>query len=211
IENTDRLNSDANFCYVVDETPCNAEESTSLHIVLPALEPKESWKDVEISPSISQEYQHKFQQLLQKFPTTFTDIPGRTTQAVHTIKLVDDCPIKLRPYNLPLHYQEAVEKEIDEMLRLGIIEPSSSPYSFPMVIVKKKDGNIRICIDYRKLNRVTVLDAENMPNIEDLFHRLAGAKYFTRLDLSKGYWQIPLAEDNILPSRHLEACFNLDI
>ena len=83
------------------------------------------------------------------------------------------------------------------MLQMGVIEPSKSPYSAPVVIVRKKNGEHRFCIDYRRLNSVTKTDAEVMPNIEDLFAGISSNKnkFFTKIDLSKGYWQIALTEE----------------
>ncbi|KAL8586472.1 hypothetical protein ACOMHN_050067 [Nucella lapillus] len=78
------------------------------------------------------------------------------------------------------------------MLKMGVIESASSPYSAPIVLVKKKDGKVRFCIDYRKLNKVLIFDAEPLPNVEQLFTKLGKARYFSKLDLSNGYWQIPV-------------------
>ena len=83
------------------------------------------------------------------------------------------------------------------MLDLGIIRASTSPYASPIVIVKKKDGSNRICVDYRKLNKVTVADPEPIKTSEDLFQRLGKSNYFSKIDLSKRYWQIPVAEKDV--------------
>ena len=82
------------------------------------------------------------------------------------------------------------------MLDAGVIEPSNSPYNSPIVIVKKKDGTNRFCIDYRRLNAVTKFDNEPMGNPEDIMTKLSKDKYFTKIDLTKGYWQIPVAESS---------------
>ena len=82
------------------------------------------------------------------------------------------------------------------MVDLGIIRTSASPYASPIVIVKKKDVPNQICVDYRKLNKVTVADPEPMKTPEDLFRRLGKSNYFSKIDLSKGYWQIPVAEED---------------
>ena len=79
------------------------------------------------------------------------------------------------------------------MLSLGVIRESNSPFAFPIVIVKKKDGSDCICVDYRKLNKLTVADPGPMTPAEDLFQRLGKSKYYSKIDLSKGYWQIPVA------------------
>ena len=78
----------------------------------------------------------------------------------------------------------------------GVIEPSQSEWSSPIVVVKKKDGNIRLCIDYRRLNSTTPFDAYPMPRTDELIDRLGGAKYITTLDLAKGYWQVPMKEED---------------
>ena len=83
------------------------------------------------------------------------------------------------------------------MMKMGVIRESSSPYASPVVVVKKKDNTNRICVDYRRLNKLTVFDPEPMPTAEHLFQKLNGDKYFTRIDLSKGYWQISIPEEDI--------------
>ena len=83
------------------------------------------------------------------------------------------------------------------MLNMGVIRKSSSPYASPVVIVKKKNGSNRICVDYRKLNKVTISDPEPMKTSEDLFQQLGKSKFFSKIDLSEGYWQIPVAEEDV--------------
>jgi hypothetical protein len=87
-----------------------------------------------------------------------------------------------------------LKAEIEMMLELGVIEPSKSEWSSPIVIVPKKDNTLRICIDFRKLNAQSRFDAYPMPRIDDLLERIGQAKYITTLDLCKGYWQVPLEE-----------------
>ena len=83
-----------------------------------------------------------------------------------------------------------METEIQEMLYLGVIELSVSPYSLPIVLVPKKDGSVWFCIDFRTLNKIIKYDAEPMPNMEEVINKLSGHKYFSKIDLSKGYWQV---------------------
>ncbi|GFO15101.1 polyprotein [Plakobranchus ocellatus] len=105
---------------------------------------------------------------------------------------------RMQLYGLnPIRYLlllEFVIQEINDLLSLGVIEPSDSPYCFSIVVVKKKDGSMRLCIDFRKLN--AVFDAENIPRQEDLFNQLSHAMIFSSCDLCKTYWQIPLHPEN---------------
>ena len=82
------------------------------------------------------------------------------------------------------------------MLERGVIQPSRSPYSAPIVLQKKKDGSWRFCVDYRKLNDVTVKDAYPMPNQAQVFDALRGNTFFSSVDLASGYWQVPVAAEH---------------
>ena len=93
--------------------------------------------------------------------------------------------------------RESLRKDITDMIKMGVIRESSSPYASPVVVVKKKDNTNRVCVDYRKLNKLTVFDPEPMPTAEHLFQKLSGDKFFSKIDLSKGYWQIAIPEEDI--------------
>ena len=97
---------------------------------------------------------------------------------------------------MPFVLREEVDKLIQEMLSQQVIVPSASPWASPIVLVKKKDGGMRFCVDYRMLNKVTKLDEFPLPRIDDTLDLLAGAKYFTTLDLASGYWQVPMEESS---------------
>ena len=86
---------------------------------------------------------------------------------------------------MPYGVRESLRSDIQEMQDLGIIRVSNSPYASPVVIVKKKDGSDQVCVDYRKLNKLTVFDPEPMVTSEDLFRRFSEDKYFSKIDLSK--------------------------
>ena len=132
---------------------------------------------------------------MSKFQNTLTDIPGRTNVLEHDIRLTDTTPFKVHQYPTPFRAKDAIEKEIETMLEQDIIRPSSSPYCSPITVVAKPDGSIRLCIDFRKLNSVTIFDNEPIPQMDEMVTRITKAKYFTKLDLTKGYWQIPLKEN----------------
>ncbi|CAM4525673.1 unnamed protein product, partial [Lepidochelys olivacea] len=93
-----------------------------------------------------------------------------------------------------------LEREVRDMLALGVIQPSASPWASPVVLVPKKDGSVRFCVAYRKLNAITVSDAYPMPRPDKLLDKLGGARYLTTMDLTKGYWQVPLDADARLKS-----------
>ena len=92
--------------------------------------------------------------------------------------------------------RETLNKEIDNMLAMGVIEESCVAYESPVVMVKKPDRSTRVCIDYRKLNSATVFYPEPMPTAEEIFAKLAENQYFSKFNLSKGYWQVPILENN---------------
>ena len=115
----------------------------------------------------------------------------------HQIRLTDDTPIRCKPYPLPYAMREELRNEVDTMLEMGVVRPSTSPYASPIVMVKKKDGSNRVCVDFRKLNKITEVDPEPMTTAEDLFRRLSGKKYLSKIDLTKGYWQIPVAPEDV--------------
>lgn len=112
----------------------------------------------------------------------------------HHIKLSDETPFKLRAR--PIHPQdiEAVRRHIQELLDAGVIRESESPFASPIVVVRKKNGQVRLCIDYRRLNIQTIKDAYNLPKLEDTFSALNGSQWFSVLDLKSGYYQIEVEE-----------------
>ena len=165
-------------------------------LLVPEVEKTQSIQDVKVSAELSLQQHDELFAILSQYQDIFTDVPGKTTMLEHSITLQSEIPIKLKPYTIPLHLVQKFEDEVNSMLALGVIEPSTSPYSSPVVLVKKPDGAIRFCIDFRKLNAITVLDAEPIPNPDDLIAKVSKSEFFTKLDLTKGYWQIPMAESS---------------
>ena len=126
------------------------------------------------------------------FSTGPTDL-GRTDSVKHKINLTDDTPFK-GPYRRisPALYEE-VRQHLKEMLEADAIRPSVQRSS-NVFLVRKKDGSLRFCIDFRKLNSRTVRDAYNLPRVNDIIDTLIGSKYFSKLDLRSGYWQVEIDE-----------------
>ena len=136
-------------------------------------------------------------ELLTEFADVFavsSDDLGHTSLVTHTINTGSSQPIRQPARRLPLHKRAEADTLIKEMLQKKVIEPSSSPWVSPIVLVKKKDGSTRFCVDYRKLNDVTVKDSYPLPRIDDCLDALAGCKWFSTLDLCSGYWQVAMAE-----------------
>lgn len=132
---------------------------------------------------------------LRTYINAFASHPSRTatTNIVeHAIDTGDARPVYVPPYRLGPHITDNIQSMVDEMLVNGIIVESSSPWSSPVLLVKKKDGSYRFCIDLRKLNSITKRDVYPLPRIDDVLDALGKAKYFSSLDLQSGYWQVRL-------------------
>uniref|UniRef100_L7LYP4 RNA-directed DNA polymerase n=1 Tax=Rhipicephalus pulchellus TaxID=72859 RepID=L7LYP4_RHIPC len=133
------------------------------------------------------------QRLLEAYQDIFDfgDRPlGQTSFVQHRIHTGDANPVHRRPYRVSASERSVIQKEVNKMLAKDIIEPSSSPWASPVVLVKKKDGSWRFCVDYRHLNNITKKDAYPLPRIDDALDCLHGAAYFSSIDLRSGYWQI---------------------
>ncbi|MEG1463015.1 MAG: reverse transcriptase family protein [Anaerorhabdus sp.] len=125
------------------------------------------------------------------------DSLGCTPLIKHRIITEDVPPIRCRPYRISPAENESLKIEIDKLSELGVIRPSNSPWSSPIILVKKKDGSYRLVIDYRKINAITKKDAYALPRIETLLDTLGNAKVFSALDMRSGFYQVALAEDSI--------------
>ena len=117
---------------------------------------------------------------------------GRTDKLRHHIDTGSSPPVRQPVRRVAPCRREEVKELLNQMLQQGVIEPSSSPWASPVVLVRKKDGSVRFCIDYRKLNQVTRKDADPLPRIDMTLDTLHGSKWFTTLDLLSGYWQVEM-------------------
>ncbi|XP_033756184.1 uncharacterized protein LOC117338928 [Pecten maximus] len=161
-----------------EEETVDYEDGLLEDITMPQLGRKESAEDVLVSELLTKPQRKDLTELMEEFVDVLTDMPGNTSLVEHDIKTTTSEPVRLKPHNIPFNMKETIRDEVDKMLKMGVIHPSKSPYSAGVVIVRKKDGTNRFCVDYRHLNRITVFDAEPMPDAEDIFSRLAGHQCF---------------------------------
>ena len=121
---------------------------------------------------------------------------GCLTTIKHRIDTKDELPVNQRIRRTPLGFENEEKDHLEKMLTAGVIEPSSSEWASAPVLIRKKDGGMRYCIDYRALNEKTVKDQYPLPIIDDCLDTLAGTRFFSTLDLASGYYQIELEEDS---------------
>ena len=169
-----------------DEDCLNHEEMVK---ELETREFTESKEDFDINPSLSQDQTAELKNALNEYSSVFKRKPGLAAVEDHKTILTTNKPIAPKAYPVPFHLRDALKKELTEMEEEGIIRKSNSPYASPVVFVKKIDSSLRICPDYRKLNKVTIFDPEPMPSAEDLIQKMGKAKFFSKLERCKEYWQ----------------------
>ena len=171
-------------------------------VVLTDITPEPSehteWKLPDCSTA-EEEYREGLKSLVYSFRDIFSQSDadlGCYTGVEHRIEMSDERPFKQRYRRIPPHMFEEVADHLKQLEANGIIRPSCSPYSSPIVCARKKDGRLRMCVDFRWLNNRTKKDNYCLPRVEEILDSLNGAKYFSKLDLKSGYHQIPIAEEH---------------
>ena len=155
---------------------------------------KETYRDVEVNPDLQESQQQQIWELLEEFQDIFSDVPKITNLGEHEIKLRSTDLVQQKAYPVPAHLRQVLDEELDTMLEMGVISPSDTLYSSPLVMVKKADNTPRVCVDFRRLNQLCALDPEAPYSPDDIFTQLGGCRIYSKFDLAKGYYQIRLSE-----------------
>ena len=154
---------------------------------------KENFKTGELT----EEQKNQFEGLMERNMDIFENGSlGRTVVTKHKIDSGTTKPIKQSAYRIGPKEKQIIKEEVEKMLKEGVIRKSKSPWTSPVVLVKKKDGSIRFCVDYGKVNGVSKKDNHPLPRIDDTLDTLQGMEYFSKLDLARGYWQVEMEESD---------------
>ena len=148
-----------------------------------------------IAEGLFEEQQKEIESLLDEYGDIFANSAmtlGRTAVFTHKIDTGQHLPVNSQPYRSGPGERSEMERQVEDMRKSGVIEPSTSAWASPVVLVQKKDGSKRFCADYRKVTKLTKNDRYPLLRVDDTLDLLAGQKYFTSLDLKSGYWQIPI-------------------
>ncbi|KAL2243791.1 UNVERIFIED_CONTAM: Retrovirus-related Pol polyprotein from transposon [Sesamum indicum] len=131
------------------------------------------------------------------FPDELPELPPHREVDFEIDTIPRAAPISIAPYGMTPSELKELKKQLEELLDKGFIRPSISPWGAPVLFVKKKDGSMRLCVDYRQLNRITIKNKYPLPRIDDLLDQLKGATVFSKIDLRSGYWQLRIEEESI--------------
>ena len=125
-------------------------EENMTELAIPSLDQTETWKDIQVNPDLTETEKRKIWNLVEEYQDIFSDVPTQTNLITYKIKTKSDEPVMHKPYRVPVHMKDAVEKELDKMVKMGWIEHGDSEYASPLVVVKKKGTNdLRLCVSYK--------------------------------------------------------------
>ena len=192
--------------YATIDRPYNAEEGMKRIRAMIKLKQQQRCKvphyegvDWTVQSDLSEEEsiiaRYGMEEVMQMFALHKDDL-GEIKGVKHRVNVQGAEPIAQPMRPVPLAKRGVITEEVARMLRCGVIQPSSSPWSSPIVLIKKKDGGWRFCVDYRRLNDLTKKDKHPLPRIDDMLDRLSQGRYFSSVDLNSGYWQIAMDEES---------------
>ena len=139
--------------------------------------------------------QKELDAVLRKWGDVLSDIPGKTDILKHDIRTGDSLPVRSIPYQIPSKWRSQVKEELEKMQEQGILGSSTSAWSAPIVPVPKKSGEIRVCGDFRKLNKITEVDSYHIPFISEIIERVGNSSVLSKMDMCKGFHQVAMADD----------------
>ncbi|UYV68881.1 K02A2.6-like [Cordylochernes scorpioides] len=181
-------------CLITNQTLGYASPPTMVNNIEDDEEDKVT--EIQINEDLTLSQKNELRQVLSKYSDLFSSKLGKTNLAKHRIDTENAKPIKHKPYRVSPKERDIIKEQIQDMLQEGVIRASSGPWAFPVILVRKRDGNWRFCVDYRKLNSITVKDVYPIPRIDDVMDTLQGSRYFTAIDLRSGYWQVEIEEQD---------------
>jgi hypothetical protein len=165
------------------------------------------WKDDLKLDHLNEDLQVDVIRMLSKHSSVWTGSLGEISITQHRIQLLKDSkPIHQAPYRAGTKSREVEREEVDRMLKADVIEPATSEWASPVVLVTKPDGSVRFCVDYRKLNALTVKDSYPSPRMDECLDSLGDATIFSTLDCNSGYWQIAMAEEDMDKTAFVTHC-----
>ena len=197
----------ANIAAVVLAMPDEeASDGLSLGPLTEEMPPPNLTTDINGTSSLNQEQYSQLVTLISNFSDIFMDNPGVASLPAYHLDTGPAQPICRKPYRSALHWKPKIEAEIQQLLSAGIIRPSSSPWSSPIIAVPKKTGDVRLCVDFRAVNQLTLPDNYPLPRIDDLLATVSSAKFLTTLDLTQGYHQIEPTAETIPKTAFISHC-----
>ena len=149
------------------------------------LVPKEAIDDIKMDSALSEKQKQQLVEVCREYDNVLTDVPGRTSIIEHCVVLKSETPIYKRPYIMPYAIRQKVEEDVKNMLHAGIIEKSKSAYGASIVVVKKKDDSIRLCVDYKGLNEITIFDPQPMAKLDEFSTNSEKQDSYQRLTVPK--------------------------
>ena len=181
-----QVNAIANVVDKDEVDPSNMSMDDSEMIIHYNTRQKESYLNVKFNERLSENKLKEARKLVEKYRDIFSDVPSVTNLLKHKIVLNSSVPVRAKPYTVPLHLIKQLDQELDSMLEAGIIEPSQSFYASPIVLIKKPNGDLRVCVNYKNLNKISLFDPEPAVNADDIFDKLGGCTILLQIRSFKG-------------------------
>ena len=169
-------------------------QDEKVEVIPPKLNNSEILNDLDrYLAHVNYQEQQQLKDLLRSYPQVFTDTLGCTNVLTHDLELLDPTPVRQRPYRTSPAKAKIIREEVEYLVNQGLAVPAEGEWASPVLLVPKPDGSSRFCVDYRLANRQIKVDAFPMPRLLDCVDQVGRAKYISKIDLLKGYWQVPLS------------------